>query len=70
MLVLDDGVYQSQKIDIFWNTTTIKTNSTIQTKYEKKHNNKKILKYNNNSFNSKYNNEKTKKTKKNPRTSR
>lgn len=70
MLVLDDGVYQSQKIDNFWNTTTIRTNSTIQPVNNQQYSNKKILKYNNNRFNTQYNNEKTEKTKKNSRTSR
>ena len=71
MLVLDDGVSQIQKINIFWNTTTTNTNSTIQPKHIKPYNNnKKILKYNNNKYNTLISNEKTKKTKKNPRTYR
>ena len=70
MLVLDDGVHQSKKINNFWNTTTIKTNSTIHSINNQKYSNKKILKYNNNRSNSNYSNEKTKKTKKNSRTPR
>jgi hypothetical protein len=70
MFVLNDGIYQSQKIDNFWNTPIIKTNSTIQPINNQKYSKKKILKYNNNKLNNQYNNEKTEKTEKNSRTSR
>ena len=70
MLVLNDYPYDQFQPDNFWNTTAMKTNSTIQTISNQSYSNKKILKYNSNRLNIQYNNEKAKKTKKNSRNPR